>query len=335
VKESGKSFGVPLDYKRKQLVVSRTQIVTDRAVAVTNFKHEPAYTPANDPARKGSEAIQTAIAMTDNTRMMEEKVIHEPEKVTVFDWKTMQPKVVDSPLRPQMERQLQMAQSSISGPLGVGGQAEKMAEEKAAALFDALEVQFELSSPTPIKNAYVVVMANYHTTDHPKDSEMWLAAKAVGAIDSNRHQVWLREGGLPPGYVLENVHLHVYEHGTEIATDLSENRAALTRDEAHEYLMIEHLSAHKTDTVSARIVLIRLPADWATHPRDPSFLKTFFVKVDKTGHAVDAFEDETCETKVSHAYYDAVLRDQLFLPALERGQPVESVAKVKLTKFSS
>jgi hypothetical protein len=144
----------------------------------------------------------------------------------------------------------------------------------------------------------------------------------------------MREGGLPPGYVLENVRLHVYEHGREVATDISENRAALTRDEAHEYLMIEHASAHKTDTVPARIVLTKLPADWATHPRDRSFDKIFYVKVDKTGHPKDVFEDEACESKVANPYYEATLRDQLFLPALEQGQPVDSVVRIKLTKLS-
>ncbi|MBI2511058.1 MAG: hypothetical protein HYV96_03715 [Opitutae bacterium] len=333
IKDAPKGLDAPLDYKRKKLVVTRVQTVTDRTATVTNFKYEPAYTPANDPARKGSEAIQTAIAMADNARMTEERVAREPARIKVFRGGTA-PVEVDNPLLPQMEQRLQMERSTISGPLGIAGQAGKMAEEKAAANFDALEVQFELSSPSPIKNAYVVVMADYHPKETLKDSQMWVAARAVGPLDSTPRKVWLREGGLPPGYILEKVHLHVYEQGTEIATDLSENRAALTRDEAHEYLVIEHTTMNKANTVLARIVLPKVPADWATHPRDSSFLKTYYVKVDKTGRPTDAFEDETCETKVADSYYDAVLRDQLFLPALEKGQPVDSVVRMKLTKLS-
>lgn len=115
---------------------------------------------------------------------------------------------------------------------------------------------------------------------------------------------------------------------------MSENRAALTRDEAHEYLKIEHQSAHKADTVSAQMVLKKLPADWATHPRDRSFDQTFYVKVDKAGHPLEVFEDETCETKATNPYYEATLHDQLFLPALENGKPVDSVVPMKLAKLS-
>lgn len=339
IKESGKRLGAPLDYKRKQLVVNRTQIVTDRVVAVKNFKHERAYTAAKDPYRKASERIMDSVAMAAMTQRLEERVRQEPEKIAPFyvvnKKEAGPPPLVDNPLRQQLENQLRMTQSMSNSEFGDAGRiAGRMAEEVAKENFDALEAEFELSSPTPIRRPYVVLMADYHTVDNPKDSHLWLAARSVDPIDSTPRKVWLLEGGLPAGYVLENVHLHVYEHGKEIATDLSENRAALTRDEAHEYLVIEHTSAHKADTLPARMVLARLPADWATHPRDTSFLKTFFVKVDPTGHAADVFEDETCETQVTHAYYAAVLRDQLFLPALDKGTPVDSVVPMKLSRLA-
>lgn len=124
------------------------------------------------------------------------------------------------------------------------------------------------------------------------------------------------------------------EDGVEIATDLSENRASLTRDEAHEYLVIDHTSTHKAATMPAQLVLAKVPADWATRPKDESFHKTHFVKVDKTGHPVGTFEDAACTTVATNPYCDAVLRDQLFLPALEKGRPVDSVVRIKLARLS-
>ncbi|MBI2511057.1 MAG: hypothetical protein HYV96_03710 [Opitutae bacterium] len=340
VKDQANGLDVPRDYKNKKLVVNRTQYVTDRSITVTNFKHERAYTAAKDPYRKASEEIMNAVAMTTTVRRVEEQVRREPEKISPFHSGLPkrpgeEPQKVDNPFRQQLENQLRMAQSVSNSDFGDAGRiAGKMAEEQAKEEFDALKMECELSSPSPIKSAYVVVIAEYHTKESPKDSQLWLAAKSVGLIDSTPRKVWSREGGLPPGYILENVHLHVYERGTEFATNLSENQAALTRDEAHEYLVLDHTSTHKADTLPARIVLIKIPTDWATHPRDSSFLKTYYVKVDKTGRPTDAFEDETCETKVADSYYDAVLRDQLFLPALEKGQPVDSVVRMKLTKLS-
>lgn len=339
VKDQAKGIDLPRDHKNKKLVVARVQNVTDRSVTVANFKHERAYTAAKDPYRKASEAVLDGIAMANRTSALEAQVRAEPEKIRPFYVVAKnpgeEPPKVDNQFRQQLENQLHIAQSVTNSDFGNAGQiAGNMADEKAREDFDALEVECELSSPNPIRNAYAVVIANYHSKDNPKDSQIWLAARSVGTIDSTPRKIWSREGGLPPGYILENVHLHVYEHGTEIATDRSENRAALTRDEAHEYLVIEHTSLHKADTVPARIVLTKVPADWATHPRDESFLKTYYVKVDQTGHPVDVFEDETCETKVAASYYDAILRDQLFLPALEKGHPMDSVVRMKLAKLS-
>ena len=146
--------------------------------------------------------------------------------------------------------------------------------------------------------------------------------------------MWLREGGLPPGYVLEKVRVHLYENGVEIATDLSENRASLTRDEAHEYLVIDHLSAHKTDTLPARVALMKLPEDWAARGKDASTRPTCYIKVDESGHVGGLFTDKACTTKVDDPYLEAVFKDVLFLPALKEGKAVESVTQVKLAELT-
>lgn len=338
VKDDAKGPGMPIAGNARRLVVNRVQTLADRSATVTNFKYERAYTAAKDPYRKASEDVLNAMAMADTARVAEAKVLAEPRKINVYRGGMKPgdaPPQIDNPFREQLENQRQMAQSMTNSSLGnVGHIAGKMAEEQALEPFDALEAEFELASETPIQAAYVVVVADYHTKDAPKDSQVWLAAKAVGAIDSSPRKVWLREGGLPPGYILENVRVDLYEHGIEIATNLSENQAALTRDEAHEYLVIEHMSAHKDDTVPARIALTKLPEDWPVRPRDEAFRKTYYIKVDKTGHPIGAFEDESCTTEVANAYYAAVLRDQLFLPALEKGNPVDSVVRMKLTRLS-
>jgi hypothetical protein len=225
------------------------------------------------------------------------------------------------------------AESISGGVIGSAGYHAGKISGEDYELFDALEMEFELTADTLLKAAYMVVLAEYHTQERPKDAETWILAKSLGAIGSTPRKVWLREGGLPPGYILEKVHVHLYQDGVEIATNLSENRAALTRDEAHEYLVIDHTSTHKADTMPAQLVLTKVPEDWATHPRDESFGKTHFVKVDKTGHPVGIFEDAACTTATTSPYCDAVLRDQLFLPALDKGNPVDSVVRVKLSKL--
>jgi hypothetical protein len=332
--DTSKSVDLPLASTAKKLVVSRVQTLSARSANVAGFKFERAYTPANDPRQKGLDAMQNAAKLLSHAGDLEDQVRREPPKIKVYKG-GMGPEEIDNPnYAPLLERS-ELARNVSSGSLGSAGhQAGKMAEELARELFDALEVQFELTSDTPLRAAYLIVVAQYHTQDRPEDSESWVLAKSLGAIGSSPRKVWFREGGLPPGYVLEKVRLHLYEDGVEIATDLSENRASLTRDEAHEYLVIDHTSTHKAATMPAQLVLAKVPADWATRPKDESFHKTHFVKVDKTGHPVGTFEDAACTTVATNPYCDAVLRDQLFLPALEKGHPVDSVVRIKLARLS-
>jgi hypothetical protein len=179
----------------------------------------------------------------------------------------------------------------------------------------------------------MVIVAKFHEKDDPKHPQNWIFAQALDPIGSKPDKVSVREGGFPPGFVVDKLEVHLYQNGLEIATDLSENRAPLTRDEAHDYFVINHVNRHKKDTLPARVALTKMPEDWATHPKDDAFRKTYYVKVDPTGHPVGSFEDEACETKVADAYYAGVLKDMLFLPALEQGKAVDGVARVKLSEL--
>jgi hypothetical protein len=140
--------------------------------------------------------------------------------------------------------------------------------------------------------------------------------------------VTVREGGFPSGFLIDQLQLHVYEKGVEIPTDVSENRVGLTWEEAHEYLVIEYISANKDATKKPQIALFQFPADWKEHRTDRPLQNPYYVKVDKTGRPVGVFQDEACTEKAGDAYVSAALSNLLFLPALEKGKPVEGVALV-------
>lgn len=337
--DNGKGIGVPLTAKAKKLVLARVQTLTGLSATIANFKYERAYTPANDPRLKGIEAMRSASNLVGYSMDQRSKADHTQPTILRPQTRGAMGVIipaheVENPDYKPAQQRAHFAQSISSGLAGDAGHyAGNISVELAKELFDALEMEFDLSSATPLKAAYIIVAAEYYTKERPKDSETWILAKSLGAIGSNPRKVWLREGGLPPGYVLEKVHVHLYEDGVEIATDLSENRASLTRSEAHEYLVIDYTSTHKTGTVPAQLVLTNLPEDWKTHPKDDSFLKTYFIKVDKTGRPAGVFEDAGCTTVIANPYCGAVLRDQLFLPALENGNPIDSVVRIKPAKL--
>jgi hypothetical protein len=314
----------------EKLKLAKVQALTERSATVAKYKYDRVYTAANDPFRKGTKGMLSTIGMQEQLTFATDSLIKTPPQV--YNGRTGQ--YMANPDYAAGEQRVLQASQAAGGNMGDPAfYADQMTAELAKELYDAVEVQFEVSSPKPIHSPYVVIMAKYHEKDDPKHPQNWLFAKALAAIDSTSRKESVMEGGFPPGFVLEKLQLHLYEKGQEIATDLSENRAPLTRDEAHEYLVIDHVSTHKTETISARVALTNLPADWATRPKEESFRKTYYVKVDKEGHSVGAFEDDNCKIKVGDSYYESVLSNLLFLPALEHGKAVDGVARVKLTEL--
>ena len=60
------------------------------------------------------------------------------------------------------------------------------------------------------------------------------------------------------------------------------------------------------------------------------FTRAFFVKVSKDGLPGGAFTDSLCNQKIEDPYLLAVIKDLRFRPGLQKGQPVEAVARVNL-----
>lgn len=333
VKIKDQNVSIPMGTNPEQVKVSRVQVLADRSATVAKFTYDRVYTPANDPVRKWTPAMAAAGEMNDaadaTANALKNTSPTMEVRVNVPGNPFGERKTVVNPLYADVAAKAQNAAARVSGNMGSStSYIDKIREEEALKLFDALEVQFEVSAAKPIQRPYVVVMAKYHEKDDAKYSKNWLFAKALDPIDDRARKISVREAGFPPGFEVEKLQVHLYENGLEIPTDLSENRAPLTRDEAHEYLTIEYMSAHKTDTASPKVVLAQLPSDWAMHRSDAAFRKVFYVKVDQTGHSLGAFEDEACTVKVADEYYAGVLNSLLFLPALQRGKPVDAVAKV-------
>ncbi len=334
IKVRGEEIRIPMGKNPEKLKLTQVERLTARNVTVAKYKYDRIYTAAHDPRRKWAESVAASGAMDDameNAQLALAKTSPTVKKVTGPG------KSVNAP-NPAYGAALQNVQSAsltASSDLNSAGfQSQKLAEELALQLFDAVEVQFEVSSARPIQSPYVVVLARYHEKDEPQYVRNWLFAKALDPIDAKPRKVFVQEGGFPPGYVLDHLQIHLYENGAEIATDLSENRAPLTREEAHEYLVIDYVATHKNDTAAPQVALARMPDDWKSHLKGGSSQKTYYVKVDRTGHSTGFFEDEACTTKIADSYYEDVLKNMLFLPALEKGKAIDSVAKVRPSDVS-
>jgi len=201
--------------------------------------------------------------------------------------------------------------------------------------FDGVDVEFEISSPRPLHNPYVVTMTKFHPAGTKEGTVQNLVyAKSLDPIDSHPTRVHFVEGGFPFNFDLIDFQLHVYNQGKEIATNVSSKRVELTRDEAFEYVKMEYVGAHKGETLAAAPVMGKLPADLPARLADGKYGDTFYVKVSKDGLAEEPFLDAACTKRISDPYLESVVKGVRFKPALENGSPVNGVAALKLGQLA-
>src|ERR1019366_4233107 len=184
-----------------------------------------------------------------------------------------------------------------------GTYTQKMEAELKKELYDAVEVSFEISSPRPLTSPYVVVVVQFHVpTASANTAQNWIHAAALERLDENPVKFRVKRGGFPRGYELQHFQVHVYNRGREVASTVAPNRADLTSSEAYDYLLIEHLAAHKGKNATAVVALGNLPADLRQKLPPGDLGRTFYAKVNKEGVAQGVFTDEQCSSAVEAAY---------------------------------
>ena len=197
--------------------------------------------------------------------------------------------------------------------------------------FDAMDVAFEISSERPLDRPYVVIIVQYRApTGKPGQVDKWVYARPLQVIGREPVKIHVEQGGFPPGFDLEDFQVHVYNRGEEIATTAAPKRMELTRDEALQYVIAQFVGSHKGATLPPTPAMGRLPADLPARLANNEFKKTYYVRVTKDGKAAEAFADESCSQKVDDPYLQSVVRNIQFKPALEKGKPVDGVARLNL-----
>jgi hypothetical protein len=200
---------------------------------------------------------------------------------------------------------------------------------------DAMDVEFEISSVQPLLKPYVVTMTRFRTPNSlPGVVQTLVYARSLDPIYKQPGNVHFTEEGFPFNYELVDFQLHIYDRGVEIATNLAAKRVELTRDEAFEYVKLEYVGAHRSDTLPAAPAMGRLPAELPNRLAAGKYAGTFFVKVSKDGLADEAFADAACSRKIEDPFLETVVKSIRFMPALAHGEPVEGTAAVNLGKLA-
>lgn len=200
--------------------------------------------------------------------------------------------------------------------------------------FDAMEVDFSISSGKPLRTPYVVTIALFHdTSSKPGTVQKLVFAKALDPIESQLSHVHFSEEGFPFDYELIDFQVHIYDRGVEIPTNLSPDRVDMSRDDAFQYIKTEYIAAHKGATRPPTPAMGKFPAELRTRLAAGRYGETIFVKVSKDGLAEASFADVACSRKIDDPFLDSVVRDIRFKPALANGEPEKGVAALNLSKL--
>jgi hypothetical protein len=198
----------------------------------------------------------------------------------------------------------------------------------------AMDIEFQVSSPKDLQDPYLVTMTKFHPRgSDPGVAQSLVFAKALEPIGPSPTKVKFTEEGFPIDYQVTEFHLHLYNHGIEVATNVSDKRQEMTPEQAFEYVRTSYLDAHKTATMRAAPVMGEFPPDLRAQLALGKYAETIYVKVSKDGLADEAFADAACSKKIDDPYLDSVVRTVRFKPALEEGKPVEGVASLNLSQL--
>jgi hypothetical protein len=331
---NGKEVKIPADWGAIKLTVDRSLKLTVTSVSVDHLKAERAYTPGNDPVRNYMAQQGQAVASQAAIAMAGRDLIFAGRMATADAQGSAGGKLGGFPTIDPLVAQQQYNAANAAALSDFGNNSSlvgKMQDELSQGPFDAMDVEFAVSSEKLIRQPYVVVIVQYREPNTPPGAlHNWIYAKALEPIDSKPQTVRILQGGFPQGFILEKSQVHLYDGGLELATNVAERRVLLTRDEAFQYVLIDYVSSHKTASLPATPAMGKLPADLRTRLGDRQLTQVLYVKVNKDGLPREAYVDESCSHKVDDPYLQSVIRDFRFNPALEKGRPVEGIALLKL-----
>lgn len=197
-----------------------------------------------------------------------------------------------------------------------------------AAGSNGVEVSCELSAPRSPREAYALLVTEYRTGSR-EAPQYAVHVEPLRRLGPRPERLRLVQSGLPEGFLLGPVELHVYADGQELATNRSAQRVDLTADDALRYLVLAHVASHPKETLPAAPLKIAVPAGFKEQVPAEELERPLYVTVgvDGTVRGVSAAADKAVATT---AATEAAVRKFRYHPALEAGRPVESVVPLTL-----
>jgi hypothetical protein len=333
---------VPTRNRSTSLKVGHALKLAGASVKLDDLQAGPAYTTASDPTRKAMAASGSAggaAALQDLAQgqvMLAATASAHADRVEAANQGIPEAKAAAEQMRIELrEAEIKAGvaahQSVYDGLNNPATHADQRQGELAEGNYDAMEVAFRISSPVELDDPHMVVLFKFQARDaKPGDEGMVIHAQSLEPVGPKPKYVRVRQAGLPRGFKYLDCEVHVFNRGVEVATDVSSKRLELTREEARQYVVIEHLGANKGATVPASAVAGTLMPGRLKALTVDQLNRVYFAKVGVDGALLGLYADEACSLQVEDAATVAIAGDVLYKPALDRGRPVAGVARLRL-----
>lgn len=354
---------IPLDRKAFSFTFEPVLKVSAQSAQILDWKNEPTYSVARDPGRRwlASQALAATSTM-DSARtaniLAAREAAASDQRAAVMNDTTAPAGTQQGTLAEIDGRAAQDTAPDVSTPdLQVGdaddpefkrSRAQQVAnadEETDVATrtgdYDALEVSFRIVTAQPLVAPYAIAVVEYYRPD-PNDPRRYRRVlaenlpKNVLKQTAGEQVVRLRRSGFPIGYRLSTVSLHLYDQGREVATNLSERRTPVTRTEAIQFIVVDHVARHRDANAPVELIeaFVEPSAQARLQARAGSTRAggggTAYVRVSRDGVPEGVFRDSLC----AQPWPDpAATRDLLtlrFKPEVVAGKAVSAVAVLRL-----
>lgn len=339
----GSEFVIQIKGERKfirtRLAANNVKIDHELKLAPLSVKLEDmqggaGYTPGADPrhkfnARSGAQGGAQAAYNWAETRLTEStdsfNLARDPQMKKNYE---------DIMVAEQRNTDL-VGQQLGSDMMSIPNMAHGLALELAEGNYDLVDVAFKLSSPVVLDDPYMVVLVDFQLRDaKPGQTSTLIHAQALDPIGPEPKYIRMREGGMPIGFKYLRHEVHIYNRGKEVATNESSKRVVLNRDEAREYLLIEHLGTNKGATVPGSAVSGSLSPETRARLAPDQLQRVCYVRVSREGNVLGVFVDESTSLPLPDDEVTAVLADAFFKPPLANGKPMEGVVRVRLADLA-
>jgi hypothetical protein len=317
----------PVDLK-----ITPSLMLTEQSATIAGFKREPGYSFANDPAVRLTRGMSVAADVNAGYQAAANQASAvNPTAISASSPTSNAGGAADAQTAAANEMSAAQVSSANSGADASTALQEKNATSEG---YDAMNIEFEVSSPKPLADPYIVTMIKFHPRNSgPGIVQSMVYAKALNPIDEHPAKIKFAQEGFPFDYEVIDFQLHLYNHGIEVATNISPKRQEMTPEQAFEYVKTTYITAHRTSTLPASPVMGELPPDLSSQLATGKYNEPIYVKVSKDGLADEAFSDAACTDKIADPYLETVVRCIRFKPALEQGKPVDGVATLNLSRL--